>query len=671
MTNEQLKQAIDFAKKNPDDPRAKALRERIESGQLNFELKSAGLKTFPVKTPKIDLAKTMAKTVQTPDVATEMPGVSRKEETKEDISQMQSAIQETKAQGVAEFGKDGRIAQRVERGEITPLRGTLQRAGGALQTAGEIGFEAALGTAKVLAPKNWEAKVAEVSQATGEQVVDYAKRFKEELSTSPNVNDQQVNDQLNTLITKYETDETFRDDVNAAGGFVELLSVLPLTKMAGEGIDTALDLTKQGSRLTDDVLRQTAPRVADVTQETAERAAGVVGSQFDRAFTTTKQQADDQIEEAVKRIVQAKSPDDIAAAKEALKQVAINPEDIKSYQDLKGTLKGHIEATADAVDNELGQYPTRYNPSQVAKYEKVGDATVATTPVQDAMDGLQIAYTKSGEAAKAEAIRQLRQKFDTEGLTVLEMNQLAREYGIEFKDRAFDKMGNVKSGYNAENFENVRSGLKDVVRERIPDEYAKELDAKLSNLYTTDKLVGDIRDKVFQRANKMPPDTFGAKVAGVAVSVADFVDMLTLRITSNIFQQLVRKSRLAQKQFLNPIELEAELQKNLQTISKLMDIEDTPTFQKRFQDYINSMQIGMSIKPIHTEDSDFFMKLSDPKYTMTDQDMKIAKETLAQYGLLQPVNKTEMKSYLQELTQQNFDETMDASLKNPYRTQSE
>lgn len=52
MNPEEFKNAIDWAKKNPNDPKAIELRKRIENGMFNNELQAAGMKTFEVKAPQ-------------------------------------------------------------------------------------------------------------------------------------------------------------------------------------------------------------------------------------------------------------------------------------------------------------------------------------------------------------------------------------------------------------------------------------------------------------------------------------------------------------------------------------------------------------------------------------------------------------------------------------------
>lgn len=57
---EQLRKAIDFAKKQPDHPDSIELRNRLERGMFNVELKALGKEPFPVKPPKVDLKAAMA-----------------------------------------------------------------------------------------------------------------------------------------------------------------------------------------------------------------------------------------------------------------------------------------------------------------------------------------------------------------------------------------------------------------------------------------------------------------------------------------------------------------------------------------------------------------------------------------------------------------------------------
>ena len=179
----------------------------------------------------------------------------------------------------------------------------------------------------------------------------------------------------------------------------------------------------------------------------------------------------------------------------------------------------------------------------------------------------------SGEAAKASAIRQLRARFEKEGLSVKELNQLAKEYGIEYKDRAFDKMGNAKAGYNAESFENIRKGVKEVLRERMPDDVSKELDAQISDLYSTRDLTRKMEENVNKLYQKIKNRTLMQKAGG---ALADVVDLATLGTLRGFVQKLL-PSNVGLKT-ANSLDLERELQKNLAKIEELSKMKEGPEF---------------------------------------------------------------------------------------------
>lgn len=101
------------------------------------------------------------------------------------------------------------------------------------------------GGLKMLAPQSVEDKVGEVATETGKAVVERAQADYEELKASDDPNDQKIVAQIDGLMSRYQNDESFRKNVDAAGGFAE--GVLEIIG-GGTVIRGGKEAVKQGAR---------------------------------------------------------------------------------------------------------------------------------------------------------------------------------------------------------------------------------------------------------------------------------------------------------------------------------------------------------------------------------------------------------------------------------------
>jgi len=158
-------------------------------------------------------------TTTTPSVPASTTTQPFMEEAKSDASQMDTGIDTAFQEGATERQ---RIRERVASGEITPARGTFQTLGKGLQSGFKAIGEATIGLGKMLLPQSVEDKIKEGAQGFGEKFVKYNVDFYNKLKEG-NVDEKEIAQQIDTVVEKYKTDETFRDDVNAAGGFAEAI----------------------------------------------------------------------------------------------------------------------------------------------------------------------------------------------------------------------------------------------------------------------------------------------------------------------------------------------------------------------------------------------------------------------------------------------------------------
>lgn len=647
-----IKKGLEYAKSNPDDPKSQEITKRLKSGQMNFELKALGLKPVPIETPKVDMSKALSG--QVPGQQTMMPTPSRAgaqvtgaaKDVGSDFLEMGQNIRESFKQRTETLGED--IERRQEDGKQTfrESAGTaLGYAAATLGTAIDAVEQGGMFVGKALLTDEQEKTIEDsISSGLGSVIA------RTEGSAGAETVKKLVAGYNKWAEDNPEEAANVRDVGSIVLSLAEVLGAKAGTKVAEETIDTATDVVKK----TAPMVKEGVETTAKVGQETFEAGARKTGEAID-AFSEARRPArvaaqQEKVDTAVGRIVQG-TPDDVKKAKRALSEV--DTQGVKTYAELNTAIDDKIEALSKSVDSELDKYTDLYTPQTTGTYTKVGEKTVVQNSIIDALDGLENAYTKSGELPKAEAIRQLRNQFETSGLTVKQLNQLARKYGVEFKDRAFNKMGDPKSGYNAENFENVRSGVKQAVRDRLPDDVAKELDKKISDLYATKVLTDKMETKVAQLQQRITNRTLAQKVGGAAANLADLMTFGTLRG----FVSKIMPSNIGNKA-MNSLEIEAELRKNLKQIEKLLNMKDDAKFAEAFVKWAEEMQPGMSIRSTVTPAS-VGSKLTESEFDLITQnidDVALGRisdpdfiELLKKYGLSKADN-AELERFLKEAT---------------------
>lgn len=575
-----LRVALEEAKKNPNDPRSAELRRRLERGMFNVELQALGKKPFPVQVPKIDMAKAMggmtagpqSKVTDAPEQGNVGPfdvgaGIASLKERGGDIKETFLGVGKRLGEG---FQKAGEIARDSELSIPQRVVGpVIASASGAASAFGEVG----IGVGKLALTQEAENTVKDFAQSVGEQIseTEAAKKTIDWYEALPP--EQKANLQM------------FGGIANVVSTVLGLRGSSAVTGATVRGAEAAVPVIREGVEATVDAAKTGARTTVGMTQ---------------RALTPSPEVVNTRLNEAVSRIVQptGKTPNEIAKevqqARRALSE--LDTKDVSDYASLNAALDGRVTAIAKAQDEYLAQFPEKFKADQLGRYTKVGKETVTTTPVQDALDGLERAFKLSGDAVGEAKIRQLRQKMDSEGLNVTEINQLARDYNKEFRNLAFDKMGNPKAGFNAENYEAVRKGVKEVARDRMPDDKSKELDARLTDNYETQRMVDKMQVAIEKAIAKAPKEKgFIRRTVGTVVGAGvNLADTLTGNIVSNIGRTIASRAGVAQKTSLTPLEIQMELSKNLKTIEKLNQIQDPDAFAKAFEKYLSEQAITPS-----------------------------------------------------------------------------
>lgn len=163
-----------------------------------------------------------------------------------------------------------RVKERVASGEISPVKGLFQRFGTGLATTANLAYEGAKGAAKMALPANAEKSVSDFLSGYQGALADRIKSDFDTLKASPDERDQEMAKQIIDTIETYKTDETFRTDVNAAGGILNALFSAPAA-------NTAKNVAEAGVKTVTDALPEPATLVKTIrdtnrfttTQDTA------------------------------------------------------------------------------------------------------------------------------------------------------------------------------------------------------------------------------------------------------------------------------------------------------------------------------------------------------------------------------------------------------------------
>ena len=272
------------------------------------------------------------------------------------------------------------------------------------------------------------------------------------------------------------------------------------------------------------------------------------------------------------RIVQ-KETDKAKLAEEVL--TSIKTDGVKTYKDLSNVIENENKAVKLAKDEVLKSNTELYKPEKLVKD--------GFNYVDESIKNLAEYYKGAKDIPNFNRVMQLYQKSQTQGLTALELDKIAREYGTEFGTNAFSKVtGEPLTSVSAQAFENVRSGVKDTTRSLFEgNKSLQTLDERVSKLINAKKMVDDVAIKVGKLEAKLKNENalmkLGRKVGSVAGKIIDVGTGGTVRgFISKFFP-----SNMGYKT-MNYLDIEAELGKNLKLLDKLNN--------SKGQEFINNLE---------------------------------------------------------------------------------
>lgn len=247
---------------------------------------------------------------------------------------------------------------------------------------------------------------------------------------------------------------------------------------------------------------------------------------------------------------------DIPKVKKAIQNTDIS--DIDSYEQLSERFSDKISILARKQDEILPD----------DKIYSIDEVTTSigwrkTNYAKQALDDLESVWLKENDLellAKVDELKSL-DKFSTKDL-----NDLARFYGTKFKNKAFSKRTwEPLSSVSAARFENNRKGLKNIVRDLLPDDTMKTLDSEISTLYTAQWLADDMVRKVDNLRKKVTDRNI---VEQFGRWVADIIDAITFGwVRAFLWRMLPSNVWL---KTMNSLDLEKALKKNLEKFEKTL-----------------------------------------------------------------------------------------------------
>lgn len=255
---------------------------------------------------------------------------------------------------------------------------------------------------------------------------------------------------------------------------------------------------------------------------------------------------------------------------------------VKKYKDLVGELDNKITQGSQLLDGVLNTSTQAKKLGELGLKTKIGNQTVSHNYAEDAIGQLREFYTKTNDIENLAKINQLKQKAESSGLTIKELNDLAKQHGRDLN--GFNANGELASGLSKQSAENTRTGLKSTARDLFGDPIYKNTDEQLSKLIRTRKLVADMAEKVNDLEQKIQTRGLGEKAGRLMGQVINVVGMNGPKGLIEYF--LGRGTGL---KTMNALDLEKKLQGNLKQLEKIVDGNTSEADMiKKLEDFLKS-----------------------------------------------------------------------------------
>lgn len=306
-----------------------------------------------------------------------------------------------------------------------------------------------------------------------------------------------------------------------------------------------------------------ANKVGSSVKEAIDNATPVTKALYDRSTELVKPAPSPS--KAMGEVLQAKNP---ITPREVEAFKHIDTDGVKTYSDLEKRMTDSIGRLSEKVDEHLSQDPTPTKLSDfVTKTTSGSGRVIERNFVETALDHLKELYQKTADDAGLAYIEDVIAKASDAGLTAKEVNDISRLYNAEFGGKAFSKItGEPLTSVNAQAYENIRTGLKDVARQGIGGAEAKAADKVISSLYNTRDLVTKNVAAVQKLNQRIAERGLLEKTGNI---VAKYGDVLTGGTLRGLIGGLLPRG--AGYKILNALDLEERLARNLKIIREAIE----------------------------------------------------------------------------------------------------
>jgi len=311
--------------------------------------------------------------------------------------------------------------------------------------------------------------------------------------------------------------------------------------------------------------------------------AGGVGGylgkfKVDRIIKDTSKKIDD----IAGKIVQG-NKNDIAKAGRALSQIDISG--VETADQLAEALSTRESVIAKKLDETLDTEKL-VRPLKNLDYNNHNF-------VNDAFEQLDELYSKTNDPEKLAELRALRNKAESSGLTVREINDLARMHGNEFAEKAFSKRtGDALTSVNAQTVENTRKGLKNTAKSIFKNPIFDIADKELSDIINTKRLIKKLAEDANTLRQKFADRGL---LESIGRNLFNAIDTLSGRGISGFLRAAMPRGYGTK--LMQATDLEKVLQKNLQILQKANTVLEkktgkiTPDVVREMEDIIKSANL--------------------------------------------------------------------------------
>jgi hypothetical protein len=284
-----------------------------------------------------------------------------------------------------------------------------------------------------------------------------------------------------------------------------------------------------------------------------------------------------EVREALDRatISRGKNPQrDAEIGTRVLKEMDI--EDIKTNADLANRADEYIQNIVKNLDEVLETDTTRRTLPQLRAKDRFNY-------VDEALNQLEKEYRKTNNVQGIRLSESLRRKALNDGLTVKEINDIARLHGRDLN--AFNLNGELSSGLNKRAAENTRRGLKETVRSNFGNKIAAEADRAISDFSRIKKIAED-RARAVQKFEALRVRPTLLQKAGSLIEQA--INIATLG-TSRSLLSLAARNAAGGPSKLNVLDLEKKLAKDLKIIQDAVkNGSSDETIIQKLQEFIRN-----------------------------------------------------------------------------------